>query len=329
MTEELVDALPRNFGRYRILSKLGEGGMGAVYLALDEHLQRQVAIKTPFFEHEDDANTIKRFYREARAAATIQHPNVCAVYDVGEFAGRHYLTMTYIDGCSISDWIRTTPKTSDVMALEIVEKLASGLQAAHDKGILHRDIKSGNTLITADNEPYLIDFGMARRLDAKETLLTVTGAIVGTPAYMAPEQINGSDPDELGAAVDIYSLGVILYELLTHTIPFSGNLATILGSIIANRPTPIRVHLPKVDPRIESICRRAMAKNPDDRYESAAEFAWTIRKYLDGGFSAVNESPPTWESQEPPRVSSQSAASRDFGTVRRLWNRLLRRSTRL
>ncbi len=281
MTDEFIGDLPRDFGRYRVLSKLGEGGMGAVYLALDQNLGRKVAIKTPFFEHETDDRTIKRFFREARAAATIQHPNICPVYDVGQCADRYFLSMAYIDGQSIDAWARTHREASPRTKLKIVQKLASGLQAAHDKGILHRDIKPGNVLVTQNDEPHLIDFGMARRMDRDETLLTVSGAIVGTPAYMAPEQINGSDPAHIGPAADIYGLGVIMYELLSGAVPFSGNLATMLGCIVANRPTPMRVHSPEVAPAITEICRKAMAKLPADRFNSAAEFGETIRNYID------------------------------------------------
>ena len=318
MTEEFVGDLPKDFGRYRILSKLGEGGMGSVYLAIDENLQRKVAIKTPFFENETDERTIKRFFREARAAATIHHPNVCAVYDVGEFAGRYYLTMAYIEGRTISEWVR---EGNDVaknprISLEIIEKLAGGLQAAHKMGILHRDIKPGNTLITNQNEPYLIDFGMARRMDRTETLLTVSGAIVGTPAYMAPEQINGSDPTKIGPAADIYSLGVIMYELLTGTIPFSGSMPTMLGSIVANRPTPIGVHSPGIDPRIEQICRKSMAKIPRDRFHSAAEFAAEIRKYLDGDLHRANGVPETALSEEDAKEEATESA------VKKIWKRI-------
>ena len=274
------DDLAGSFGRYRIVSKLGEGGMGAVYLAEDTQLQRRVALKTPFFELEDDALTIKRFLREARSAATIHHPNVCPVYDVGQHAGRYFLTMAYVDGCSLAEWMRGSPPVPTAVALEIVEKLARGLQAAHEAGVLHRDLKPGNILIDREDEPYLIDFGMARRLDGDETLLTVTGVVVGTPAYMAPEQISGRD-EQIGPATDIYSLGAIFYELLAGSIPFSGNLATMLGSIVSNNPIPLRSFRADVDPRVERLCRRAMAKSPADRYASAEEFADALRDHLD------------------------------------------------
>ena len=268
--------LPESFGRYHIERKLGAGGMGAVYLAKDKQLDRHVALKTPFFEREDDENTVKRFMREAHAAATIRHPNVCPVYDVGEYEGRYFLTMAYVNGRSLAEWIQQADQTDVETKLEIVEKLARGIQAAHDRGILHRDLKPGNILINEEEEPFLIDFGMARRFDREETLLTVTGAIAGTPAYMAPEQISG-DGDQIGPATDIYSLGVILYEMLTGTMPFSGNLATMLGSIVANNPIPLRSYCPDLDPALESICHRAMAKEPGDRYASASEFADAIR----------------------------------------------------
>ncbi len=286
-----ADDRKMSFGRYRILSKLGEGGMGTVYLAEDEQLHRRVALKTPFFERANDPLTIKRFLREARAAATIQHPNVCPVYDVGEQEGRHFLTMAYVDGCSLADWMQRSSQVSVVEALEIVEKLADGLQAAHDAGVLHRDLKPGNILMDRRGEPYLIDFGMARRLDGDETLLTVTGVVAGTPAYMAPEQIGGDD-EQIGPATDIYSLGVILYELLASAVPFSGNLATMLGSIVASRPAPLARFRDGLDPQVEQLCRRAMAKSPQDRFPSARDFAAAIREY-------VGRSPATPVPHEP------------------------------
>ena len=306
-----IGDLPASFGRYQIVSKLGEGGMGAVYLAKDKQLGRLVALKTPFFEREDDENTVKRFLREAHAAATIKHPNVCPVYDVGQHAGRYYLTMEYVAGCSLAEWIRQAGHDDVKTALEIVAKLAGGLQAAHDCGILHRDLKPGNILINEEDEPFLIDFGMARRFDREETLLTVTGAIAGTPAYMAPEQISG-DGDQIGPATDVYALGVILYELLTGSIPFSGNLATMLGSIVANNPIPLRSYRAELDPSVEPICRRAMAKEPGDRYASAGEFADTIRDYLESGTPASAESPQSVVQQSQPEIDEETSSSGYF-----------------
>ena len=320
--EDHVGDLPESFGRYQIVSKLGEGGMGAVYLAIDKRLERHVALKTPFFEREDDESTVKRFMREAHAAATINHPNVCPVYDVGEYEGRYFLTMAYVEGRSLAEWIRQADQTDVKTALEIVEKLARGLQAAHDCGIIHRDLKPGNILINEEVEPFLIDFGMARRFDREETLLTVTGAIAGTPAYMAPEQISG-DGDQIGPATDIYCLGVILYELLTGSMPFSGNLATMLGSIVANNPIPLRSYCPDLDPTVEPICRRAMAKDPGDRYASASEFADTIRYYLDNGTAVSAESAISVVEQSQPEVDEKTFSNRFF---RRLLHKVVRRS---
>ncbi len=318
---ESMGDLPASFGRYKILSKIGEGGMGAVYLAQDEQLHRRVALKTPFFEHEDDEKTIKRFLREARAAATIHHPNVCPVYDVGAHDGRYFLTMAYVEGRSLAEWIQQTGKADVETALEIVEKLARGLQTAHECGILHRDLKPGNILINSENEPFLIDFGMARRLDLDETLLTVTGAIAGTPAYMAPEQISG-DSDQIGPATDTYSLGVILYELLTGSLPYSGSLATMLGSIVANDPIPLRSYCADLDPAVEPICRRAMAKAPEDRYASAAEFADTIRHYLDHPAAASAEYAKSVAEQNPSNSETQAFPSSFF---RRLLHNIIGR----
>jgi serine/threonine-protein kinase len=319
------DELTGSFGRYRIISKLGEGGMGTVYLVEDTKLHRRIALKTPFFEFENEPLAIKRFLREARSAATIHHPNVCPVYDVGQHAGRYFLTMAHVDGCSLAEWMQLSPQVSVATAVEIVEKLARGLQAAHDAGVLHRDLKPGNILIDRNNEPYLIDFGMARRLDRDESLLTVTGVVVGTPAYMAPEQISGRD-EQIGPATDIYSLGAIFYELLAGSIPFTGNLATMLGSIVSNHPIPLCSFRADVDPHVERLCRRAMAKSPADRYPSARVFAEALRDYLDNLVDTEKTGPqgePTAAViQGRPKADMKPSRSRSF---RRMWRQIMER----
>src|SRR5947209_7781975 len=220
-------------GRYRILKKLGQGGMGAVYLAHDEQLDRQVALKVPNFSP-GDSDSMLRFHREARSAATLSHPNLCPVYDVGEIGGTHYLTMAYIEGRPLSEVVHEGPLDPH-QAAEIVRRTALALEEAHTRGVIHRDLKPSNIMLTPRGEPVVMDFGLARRNAPGDVRLTQSGTVMGTPAYMSPEQVEG-DVAALGPATDIYSLGVILYELLTGRVPFQGSLGQVMAQILTQPP---------------------------------------------------------------------------------------------
>ncbi len=202
--------LAGQFGRYRIDRLLGRGGMGSVYLAHDTQLDRPVALKVPHFTPEDGPEILERFYREARAAATLAHPNICPVYDVGEVGGVPYLTMAYVEGKPLAAFLKDGKPVLAAQAAAVVRKLALALQEAHARGVLHRDLKPANVMINARKEPVIMDFGLARRVNKEEVRLTRKGAVLGTPAYMSPEQVGG-DPDAVGPRSDVYSLGVILY----------------------------------------------------------------------------------------------------------------------
>jgi serine/threonine protein kinase len=274
-----LGGMPREFGRYRILRKLGQGAMGEVFLAEDKELNRRVALKTPAIRRGSDGKTIKRFLREARSAATIHHPNVCPVYDLGECEGRHFLTMKYIEGCHLAEWVRRQDEIPTELALRLVQKIALGLQAAHDAGLVHRDLKPANVMMSADQEPIIMDFGMVRLLDVDATVLTPTGAMTGTPAYMAPEQVLGNR-DHFGPTTDLYSLGVIMYELLTGSLPFSGSLVTLLGTIVSDTPPPLQSYCSDLDPHLDELCQRALIKEQADRYQSGLEMASAIEAYV-------------------------------------------------
>lgn len=276
----LPDRLPAPFGRYLLLQQLGHGGMGAVYLARDSQLDRPVALKVPFFGARDGPRVRERFLREARAAAALRHANICPVYDVGEFEGVPYLTMAYIDGRSLATTLREDKKPlSPVQAAALVRKLALALAEAHRQQVIHRDLKPSNIILTAGGEPILMDFGLARRGDDSDVRLTQQGAVLGTPAYMAPEQARG-DSDSVGPACDIYSLGVLLYELLTRRLPFTGETFALLARVLSEPPTPPSRHRPEIDAKIEAICLKAMAKEPAQRYPSMADFAAALGQYL-------------------------------------------------
>jgi serine/threonine protein kinase len=273
--------LPEQFGRYRILQRLGQGGMGSVYLAHDSQLDRRVALKVPHFTAADGPDVLERFTREARAAATIDHPNVCPVYDVGTVNGISYVTMAYVEGKPLSELIREGKPLPQRPAAAVVRKLALALREAHQHGVIHRDLKPSNVMVNKRNEPVVMDFGLARRIGADDARLTKSGAILGTPAYMAPEQVRG-EVKAVGPRSDIYSLGIILYELLTGELPFQGPTAAVLGQIMTQEPPPPVQLRPDLDAPLAAMCLKAMAKQPADRYASMAEFAAALSRYLKG-----------------------------------------------
>ena len=274
--------VPQQFGRYQIERELGRGGMGTVYLALDQQLDRKVALKIPTFQDENDFEAIERFYREARAMATVQHANLCPVYDVGQFEHWHFLTMAFIDGPSLSAILKTEGRMPVVEAAALLRKVALALQKAHEFGIVHRDLKPSNIMLTSDKEPVIMDFGLARRHRAGEAEITQSGAVFGSPAYMAPEQVEARH-NEIGPATDVYALGVILYQMVSGKRPFEGSVASIFGQVVSREATaPSRAHL-DVPPAIDAICLRALSKSPSQRHASAAEFAEDLAHFLGQG----------------------------------------------
>ena len=276
-----VEAMPERFGRYRIVKELGRGGMGSVYLAEDSELQRQVALKIPKFAQDDDPELLERFYREARAAATLNHSNICQVFDIGEHDGTRYISMAYISGPPLSKLVGSSKLRSERTIAKLVRRIALGLAAAHGKGILHRDLKPGNILLNERNDPVITDFGLARRVEQDaESRLTQDGTLIGTPAYMSPEQIGG-DPNEMGPASDVYGLGVILYELITGQLPYKGAITSVIGQIVQGKPKPPSELRPDVDKRLEAVCLKMMASSNTDRYSTAAEAAAALSHFLE------------------------------------------------
>jgi Tol biopolymer transport system component/predicted Ser/Thr protein kinase len=270
---ESSDEFPQSFGRYELRRMLGRGGMGSVYLAHDQELDRDVAIKFPIFDDQPDrrADSIERFRREARAMATLRHPNLCPVYDVGEHDGRHFLTMAYIQGKTLAGGRLAQ---DDVIRIGAV--IADAVQAAHEAGIVHRDLKPANVMIDSRGEPVIMDFGLALRQAATESELTRTGTVIGSPAYMAPEQVNAQH-DQIGPKTDVYAIGVLLYRLLTGKVPFDGPGLSVLGEISSGKLPKPPSEIVSVDERLESVCLTAMAHRPDDRYSTAEELADALR----------------------------------------------------
>ncbi|MBI1913155.1 MAG: SUMF1/EgtB/PvdO family nonheme iron enzyme [Planctomycetes bacterium] len=270
-------ALSGTFGRYQVLSRIGAGGMGTVYLALDTKLNRRVALKVPHFSADDDV-AIERFHREAQVAASIEHPNICPVFDINDVDGIHYFTMPYIDGLSLAHQIDPEHPWSGARAAALVGKLAVAMAEMHQRGVVHRDLKPGNIMMRKNGEPVLLDFGLARDYTAATKTLINTGLITGTPAYMSPEQYEG-DSSRIGPASDIYSLGVILYQLATGQPPYSGHPLTIYGRMLRSPPPPPSRDRPELDEAFDRICLMAMARQPEDRFPTMTEFAAALEHY--------------------------------------------------
>jgi predicted Ser/Thr protein kinase len=298
--------LPYEFGRYRILKQLGEGGMGTVYAAHDTYLDRKVALKVPHFSTRDGPGVLERFAREARAAATLTHPNICPVYDVGEWQGTRYVTMAYIEGKPLSDLIRAGDPLPQPAVAALVRKLAQAMQEAHQHGIIHRDLKPANVMVNTKYEPIIMDFGLAHRAQ-EDVRLTKAGSLLGTPAYMSPEQVNG-DIKAMGPGCDIYSLGVIVYELLTGRLPFRGPMTAVLGQILTKEPPSPRSVRPDLDPALEAVCQRAMAKKPADRYGSMREMAAALTSYMKGEGGADKPRPGPAEGQPTDAIFAAGVA---------------------
>jgi serine/threonine protein kinase len=276
--------LPEQFGPYKIVRPLGKGGMGAVYLARDTRLDRDVALKVCTLA--DNPLAMERFRREAKAAANLSHQNLCPVYEFDVRDGIAYLTMAFIEGPTLSAWVATRGGLSQREAARLVAKLALAMQVAHDAGVVHRDLKPSNIIINQKVEPVILDFGLARQLDDARTRLTLEGAVYGTPSYMAPEQAGG-DPSAIGPPCDVYSLGVILYELLAGRVPFEGSFTAVMGQLLTTPPKAVRSHNAGVDPALEAICLKALEKKPQDRPRSMKEFARALAKLVPAIFTGA------------------------------------------
>lgn len=282
------DIATEKLGRYEILSELGQGAMGVVYKAVDPLIDRIVAIKTIKFSsnNEESAGFEERFYREAKSAGRLNHPNIVTIYDVGKSHDTAYIAMEYLEGEQLKDMLDVHTPMSIERIADIAAQIAEGLAYAHKNGIVHRDIKPANVMLLQGDRVKITDFGIAHMSTSSGTL---AGTVLGSPRYMAPEQVVGKTVD---GRSDLFALGVVLYEMLTGESPFDGdNINTTMYRIVNEAPVLPKTLAPRIPDTFDYIVEKALAKHPDARYQSAAEMAHDLRHYHDLTISAVATQP--------------------------------------
>jgi serine/threonine-protein kinase len=267
----------QNWDRFTITDFVGEGNMGRIYRAIDRRLKRPVALK---FLRSDDPEQVSRFQREARAQARINHDHVCRIHDVGEVDGRPYIAMQFIDGRPLH---QLAAELSLENKVRLMEQVAQAAQAAHSIGIIHRDIKPENIMVEEGEtgfHAHVLDFGIAREVGGPT--LTTPGMVVGTPAYMAPEQVRGN-PDLIDRRADVYGIGATLFDLIAGEAPFSGSTRIeTLMQVVTEEPRSLRQFDRKIPVDLETLVSTCLEKDPQRRYESARALADDLRRYLDG-----------------------------------------------
>jgi tetratricopeptide (TPR) repeat protein len=280
-SDTIDDAPGRRFGGYELVEEIGRGGMGVVYKARQIALNRIVALKMILAGRDASGAELERFRVEAEAAARISHPNIVRIYDVGVAEGRPYLSLEYVDGGSLQKKLAAGPLPFREAA-ELACTLALAVQDAHQQGVVHRDLKPDNVLLTCGGVPKISDFGLAKQQEDGAAGQTRSGAVLGTPAYMSPEQAAG-DKTAIGPATDIYSLGVLLYEMLTGRPPFqAGNMIEVLSAIRNDDPLAPHRLTARLPRDLDTICLKCLVKDPGHRYESAAALTADLRRFLDG-----------------------------------------------
>ena len=314
MSAELIG---QEIGRYKILELIGAGGMATVYKALDSRLEREVAIKVirrEAFLPEEMEMLLKRFERESKSLAQLSHPNIVGVLDYGEFKGAPYLVMEYLPGGTLKDWLGRPIPWRD--AVQLVLPIAQALEFVHDRGIINRDIKPSNVLMTEKGQPMLTDFGLIKVFGDKEkdaTNLTASGIGLGTPDYMAPEQWTG----EATAQSDLYSLGVVLYEMITGHRPYVADTPAGVLLAQANNPLPLpKSYIPNLPKDVESVLLKALAKKPGDRYPNMHVFESELQKLLAG--KQVSASTVSTEKLRE-QMTGQTQTSSGAATARKKW----------
>ncbi len=282
-------------GKFKIVGKLGQGAMGEVFRALDPVLGREVAIKVVTGKLSEDERARDRFLREARAAATLNHPNIVTVYDFGEEQGQAFMAMELLEGQDLRELLAKGTLTSLEGKVAIMEQILDGLAFAHSKGVVHRDLKPGNVHVLPNGQIKVMDFGLARRTEDASS----TGVIRGTPYYMAPEQARG---ERATARSDVFSMGAMFYELLSGYRPFTGpTIPAVLFAVAHREPPPLEERVPDVPPGLAIVVMRALAKAQEARYEDAGQMLQALRVAWAGGEVAAAPSPAL----RSPRFSSR------------------------
>jgi serine/threonine protein kinase len=297
------NALPITFGRFELRQVVGQGGFGTVYRAYDTQLEREVAVKIQRRGTLETQDQVNRFLREARSGGKLSHPNICPIHDVGELHGNHYIVMGFIAGTPLSHLFSPERPMEPGPAAKIILKLTDALAEAHDRGIIHRDLKPSNIMMDERRrEPVILDFGLARSF-VGEVHETQAGHVLGTPAYMSPEQARGPAA-KVGPGTDIYSLGVLLYELIAGRPPFCGSLPEVFAQILTAQPEPPTRYQPRLDPAISAICLKAMAKDPSQRFASMRDFGEDVAGLLAGRIDQSRHPASVRPSHRPPKIAA-------------------------
>src|SRR5918997_2815064 len=295
-------------GRYRVLKRLGSGGMAEVYCAEDQQLGRRVALKLLYRRFAEDDQFVERFRREASSAAGLQHAGIVGIFDRGEWDGTYYIAMEFIEGRTLKEIIRERGPAPPEAAIDVALQILRAVRFAHRHGVIHRDIKPHNVLIDADGRVKVTDFGIAR---AGASDMTETGSIMGTAQYLSPEQAQGRPVD---ARADLYAIGIVLYELLTGRVPFDADSPVTVALMQVNEaPPPPRAIVPEIPPSLDAVVLRALEKDPARRFSDADEFIAA----LEGGRMAPLEVVP------PPPPPAEEILEEEDRRSRRWWLWLL------